>query len=653
MRWLVRLVSSVLVLVLLLALMAFLMPKDRIADLLEDRFAQATGRRLEIGPEIRPTIWPVLGVTAGPVRLSNPEGSATPDMLTAGRIAIALDPRALLSGALRITGVEIDRPDLLLERDADGGVNWAIRPARDEGAAPAEGGGIPAITLDRLRIRDGRLRLSDAASGLDLTLDQLDLDTAVPDFAGPVALTARALIRGQPVTLDAQLDALEPFLAGKLTGLAIEARAGAARLAFTGRASGGARDAEGRVEADLGDRPALAAVLGRPFPALPQGFGAESLALKADLTLSSKGSAHLRDAEILADGGTITGELDWQPGKDRPRLTGRFAMDRLALGQTAGGTAEEAAAHDGWNDDRIDAGALAALDADVLVTARTAQFGPLRLGAGAFRVTIDRARAVIGLDRAEAYGGSVAGKLVVNARKGLSASADLVFEGFEMEPLLADLLGSDRVQGRGRLELNLLAAGDSVAALMRGLSGGLRLDLGKGELRGLDIAGMLRTMDPGYVGEGTRTLFEAAGVSARIEGGVATSDDLRIRAPLFTASGAGRVDLGGRSIDYRLLPRLAGTADGGGGVEIPVLISGPWAKPKIRLDLEWLARQRLEAEKARAEDLARQRLEELAQEKLGVEAQQGESLEDAAKRRAKEAVEAETGRILDRLLQGD
>lgn len=652
MRWLVRLVSSVLVLVLLLALMAFLMPKDRIADLLEDRFAQATGRRLEIGPEIRPTIWPVLGVTAGPVRLANPEGSATPDMLTAARIAIALDPRALLSGALRITGVEIDAPDLLLERSADGRVNWAIRPARDEGAAPAEGGGLPTITLDRLRIRDGRLRLADAAKGLDLTLDQLDLDTAVPDFAGPVALNARGLIRGQPVTLDAQLDALEPFLAGKLTGLAIEARAGAARLAFTGRASAAAFEAEGRLEAELDDRPALAAVLGRPFPALPEGLGAESLTLKADLTLSSKGSAHLRGAEIMADGGAITGALDWQPGKDRPRLTGRFTMDRLALGQPAAG-APEAPAQEGWSDGKIDTGALAALDADVLVTARLAQFGPLRLGAGTYRVTIDRSRALIGLEGAEAYGGTAAGKLVVNARKGLSASADLTFEGFEMEPLLADLLGSDRVLGRGRLELNLLSEGDSVAALMRGLSGGLRVDLGKGELRGLDVAGMLRTMDPGYVGEGTRTLFEAAGVSARIEGGVATSDDLRITAPLFSASGAGQVDLGGRSIDYRLLPRLKGAAEGGSGVEIPVLISGPWAKPKIRLDLEWLAQQRLEAEKARAEELARQRLEDLARETLGVEPGAGESLEDAAKRRAKEAVEAETGRILDKLLQED
>ncbi|MDR0810232.1 MAG: AsmA family protein [Gemmobacter sp.] len=609
MRWLVRLVSSVLVLVLLLAVMTFLMPKDGIADLLEDRFAQATGRRLEIGPVIRPTIWPVLGVTAGPVRLSNPEGSAAPDTLTAPRIAIALDLRALLSGVLRITGVEIDQPELLLERQADGTVNWTIHPPRDEGAA--EDSGPPVVTLDWLRIRNGRLTLLDAPTGLDLTLDQLEIDTAVPEFAGPVALTVRGLIRGQPVTLDAEIDALGPFLGGRLSGLAVEARAGAARLAFTGRASTTALDAKGRLEADLNDRPALEAVLGRPFPALPEGLGTESLTLAADLTLSSEGSVHLRAARILADGGQIAGEADWQKGKDRPRLTGRFAMDRLVLGQPADHAAE-ATPHNGWSESRIDAGALAALDADLLITVRAAQIGPLRLGTGRFRLAVDRARAVIGLDRTEAYGGIVAGKLVVNARDGLSASADLAFEGFEMEALLVDLLGSDRVLGQGRLEVSLLGAGDSMAALMRGLSGGLRLDLGRGELRGLDIAGMLRTMDPGYAGAGMKTAFEAAHLSARIEGGVVTSDELHIRAPLFTASGTGQVNLGRRRIDYRLLPRPAEAVDGSG--EIAVLISGSWEKPKIRLDLEWLAEQRQKAEQARTEDLARQRLDALAPE---------------------------------------
>ena len=84
---------------------------------------------------------------------------------------------------------------------------------------------------------------------------------------------------------------------------------------------------------------------------------------------------------------------------------------------------------------------------------------------------------------------------------------------------------------------------------------------------------------------------------------------------------------------------------------VPVLIKGPWAAPKVRLDLEWLASERAKAEAARAEKLAKERLEALAAEKLGVQPNAGETLEDAAKRRAKEAAGAEAGRILDQLLQ--
>ena len=71
MRWLVRLIGSVLVLIFLLGLMVVLMPKDRVAQMAADRFASATGRKLTIEGSVRPSIWPVLGVKTGPVRLAN------------------------------------------------------------------------------------------------------------------------------------------------------------------------------------------------------------------------------------------------------------------------------------------------------------------------------------------------------------------------------------------------------------------------------------------------------------------------------------------------------------------------------------------------------------------------------------------------------
>lgn len=652
MRGLMQAVSAVAVLILLLAFMVVLMPKDQVLALAEREFARTTGRQISIGPSARVSIWPVLGVSAGPVRIANADWAQDPALLSADQIGIGLDMAALLSGQVRITEVVLEAPVLSLERDAQGRGNWALGQPAAAPATPAGSEGLAqGLPLESLQIRNGQLRLRPSPDAAVIELTEVDLQTAVPLFDGPVSVSAEALKNGQPITLEAEVASLAGFLGGKLGDLQLTATAGTNRLTFTGRATASPAMAEGRVEIDLPDRPALETMQGAPLPDLPQGYGAEQLAAKADLTLTRDGSLHLRGAEITTDGHLWSAEIDLQPGKTRPRLTGRLQTESLPLPMEDG--SGDGAPADGWPTTPIDASALGQLDADLALSAQSVAVGGVTLGPTRARLQLDDARAVLVLSEVQAYGGEAKGQIVVNARKGLSTSAKLGVNGLDTQALLADLAGSDRLIGKADLQLDLLASGTTVAALMASLSGKASLSMGKGEVAGLDIAGMLRTMDPGYVGEGKRTVFDRLSVSTTLKDGVATSEDLALTSTLFTAGGTGSVDLGQRKISYRLLPQLAAKADGSAGLTVPVLISGPWAKPQVRLDLEWLASERAKAEQARAEALARQRIEELAQEKLGITPEAGESLEDAARRRAREAAEAETGRILDKLLQGN
>jgi AsmA protein len=164
---------------------------------------------------------------------------------------------------------------------------------------------------------------------------------------------------------------------------------------------------------------------------------------------------------------------------------------------------------------------------------------------------------------------------------------------------------------------------------------------------------MLRTLDTGFVGEGARTIFDSVAASFTMDKGVLRSDDLKLVAPLLDATGSGTVGIGARVLDYRVVPRAMAQADGTGGVSVPLLITGPWSAPRFRLDLQALADQKLEEEKARlaaeAEARARAALEAQAAE-LGIVPQEGETLEEAARRRAQEAMDAEAQRVLDRIL---
>ena len=97
---------------------------------------------------------------------------------------------------------------------------------------------------------------------------------------------------------------------------------------------------------------------------------------------------------------------------------------------------------------------------------------------------------------------------------------------------------------------------------------------------------------------------------------------------------------------------------------VPLLITGPWADPTFRLDLESIARERMEAEakaveerlKAEAkaaEDEAKAELEERLEQELGIEIAPDESLGEAAQRGLEKALEEEALKALEDILGGD
>jgi AsmA protein len=126
--------------------------------------------------------------------------------------------------------------------------------------------------------------------------------------------------------------------------------------------------------------------------------------------------------------------------------------------------------------------------------------------------------------------------------------------------------------------------------------------------------------------------------------------DPALTAPLITATGAGLADIGGQRLDYRITPLTLGGQALHPDVQVPVLISGPWAAPKVRLDLESLAERKFEEERRKLEERARAEIEQRLQEVTGIVPQAGESLEDTARRAAEEFLQNEAEKALERLL---
>jgi AsmA protein len=652
MRWLFRVAGVLAVLVVLGAAALLLIPSDRVAALAVGQFEKVTGRKLSIEGGVTPTLWPVLGVETGRISISNADWSEEGPMLTAEAMAIRIDANALWGGEVRITGLELTRPEILIEKGEEGRGNWVFGGTAGGTASADMAGAQTPFTLDLGVIRDGSIGYIDHSTGRTVMLTGVDLEARLASYDGPLEVSLTGESGGEAVALDLSLAAFRTAYEGGESPLTLIAQAGKARVSFDGRAGFLPLVAEGKLDADLADLAAVTSLLGLERPALPQGFGAERVAVAGDVTLTEAGSVHLRGGRIVLDGREITGDLDLTPGEDRPKLVARLAAGDLAVAQNvAGGSGAGdgggAVATAGWSDRPIDVSGLQALDMDVGVRAASLGLGPVTLGPVAGRVTVDRGRAVVALDEVGAYGGTVAGEFVVNGRKGLSVGGDLAFRNIDLQPMLTDLTGFARLVGTGDLTLNFLGSGNSVDAIMTGLSGSGVLNLGAGAIEGLDIAGMIRTLDTGFVGEGQRTVFDSLSASFEIDGGDLFNRDLLMAGPVVSAEGAGRIGLGARDLEYRIRPTALRGEDGTGGISVPLWITGSWAAPSFALDLEALAQENLQDEaKALEDELKAKAAEELGQ-------QEGESLEDAAKRHLQEQLGQEAGRLLEGLLGGN
>lgn len=662
MRWVIRSVFALLLLVILAVGAVFMIPAEKIAGIAVSKFNALTGRVLTIDGSVKPSFWPQLGVTTGPVTISNADWSDAGPMIEAKSLSIAVDMAALIAGQVKITGIEANDPVIRLERSAKGQENWVFGGANG-GTVTTDTPGVGAgFTLDKAVIKGGSFSFVDRKTGQTLALSGVDGTVMIPDYKGRASVDLAGVMNGQEFGLTAEVTGFQDFLDGKVGPLDLALKAGKADVDFKGRAGWNPVVAEGALTADLGNLAAVSALAGQAAPALPQGLGAKSVTVQGAVTLTAEQSLHLRSGKVGLDGTALDVDADLVTAGDRPMLTAKVAAGELnlaALSGGQGGGSSGGAQASGWPKDKIDASGLRAMDASVSLVAKSLDLGMVKFGATQAVVTVDRGRAVVDLRRVAAYGGAISGNAVVNARGGLSVGGDLAFKGMDLQALLRDLGGYERLIGTGDLSVKFLSSGASVDALMHKLSGSGTVKLVRGQILGLDIGGMLRRLDTSYVGSGQKTVFDALTGTFVINGGVLHNEDLLLTSSDLTARGVGDVDLGARTQTYRVVATALADAQGENGLNVPLLITGTWAKPKFALDLQALADQKLADQKAKLEAAAKEKAAALQaaakdklQNELGVVQQDGESLEDAAKRRAKEALDQQAQDALSKLLGG-
>ena len=468
--------------------------------------------------------------------------------------------------------------------------------------------------------------LEVTATGLDLAYQGGMTLGEIPMLSGTVDLNAaeaqRILKPGHPMipilamlgNVDLTATLSGPVTAPALTGITLKQRGQALSTDYAGNFSlQGNQPLDGTLDLRSDNPRAVLAALGSP---LPDGDALNRLAIKGRTT-GSLMAPQLSGAQLTLDDTTATGSVGADLNGNRPRVIADLTMNRLDLTPFLGAGSQKqdktpTLAED-WDDTPLDLAALKAVDATVTVAASEVILDQITLRDALLKSRLDDGRLSAIFRRDDdspgfkVFQGNWYGDLVLDASRSTpTLQIEALADSIAAQDMLTALTGFRNLSGLGDVHMDLSSEGNSLKALVNGLDGKFESDLNKGALKGINLPKLVRdaTNLRELVSSGNLTVAsfrDAFSQEAETDfsnfignldftNGVASITDLRIDNPVVGVTGSGSINLGARTLDVRLTPRIDTAAAGAGStiglanIPIPVRVYGSWSSVKFGLD---------------------------------------------------------------------
>lgn len=530
-------------------------PGGLLTDVIQNRIERQTGYRLEIETtkiSLRPT--PTIALTG--ISLSDPQNRENSIELTVASAKAQFSLASLLRGKPHVNELVVTQPVLHAPLHRE-------RLRRRDGSGPAAGktGTTDALlSVGHVEVDDGAIVMADKRRGVENRLDNVRFDATVGSNRD-VKVAFDAVASGKRVGLEAH--AVIPQ--GSLSGLVIP-------IDFKLKAPG---------------------VLTQQLTAVAQ--------IKLD------GSTILIDAlKGDLDGAQFSGNASVDL-ESKPLVKVNLDLARLGLVKPAtkdspagAPTASQSAQPDTpqpWSDKPFDLRGLNYVDAQTHLSVGELDIGAIKIAP--LEVDVSLADGIVRgtASKIGIYEGLAAAGLAMDA----SASTPSFALRAELRqvhalPLLSNAADFTSLDGKLDATLNVQAVGASQRDLIGNLSGVAVAKFQDGEIRGTNVARMIRALTGGTLsgwqqGQSETTDLTELSASFQIDHGQAQTQDFKLAGPLVRVSGIGTADLNTKAINFRIEPKLVMSIEGQGssadpvGFSVPVMVQGPWNHPHIFLDM--------------------------------------------------------------------
>jgi len=572
MKWFKIAIAGVLVAAALLFF--FGIPANFLVDAVKSRVEAQTGYRLRLDGETTIGFWPEPTVSLRDVVLLTGDEGVVVERLKAARIRIVLSLADLWHGRTRITELTILRPALRLPLPRE-------RVATAPAAAPAVDNSAPAgetPTIDHIAVEDGTIAFYSRADRDEGKIERVNLDASPASADGGATVTGSLYFGTQIVKLDLKSRALPQRFEGSTIPIAVTLQVP------------GLFEQPVSASAELRSRNNTLAI-----NTLSGRFGQS--------TFDGWASVDFRATKP-----TVKADLDFS------RLQFLAAPERV-------GSSHQNALSEPWSDRAYNLDPLNFFDAQMRLTAADFSIASFHLAPVTVETTLDKGVLQAKLVNTTLYGGTIDGTVSVDASAATPAQALHVrLAGVNALPLLTDVAGFDSLEGNMQANIDVNATGTSEQAAMSNLGGAVDFHLTNGAVRGIDLTKIMHDLTNTILNgwqynADDRTPLTNLTAHFTVANGVANVDNLELTGPVVHMTGTGTIDIGAKTLQMKVDPRLligqqnatgasapagsnaaaapassaspgtSSSAGQGTGLGVPVLIQGSWSEPRIFPDV--------------------------------------------------------------------
>lgn len=625
-KWMLVIAGSLVALIVIAVIvLPMVIDVEKFKPQIEQQVAKVTGRTFKLGGDLKPSIFPWIGVRLTDLHLGNPSGFEEKDFVSVASFEVRVKLLPLLSRNIEVKRFVVDKPVIVLEKRKDGKGGWeglgqpAEKPAatEKETPVPSSTGELPIkdLLVGEFAITNGLIVWLDQASGTRKEVAEVNLMLTDVSFDKTIGVAFSALADQKPLKLDGTIGPVgtQPGKSPLPVDLSVNLL-NELDVKLSGRIdpSGAVPNFDFAVTVPEFSPRKILAQLGQelPFePADPKVLGAVAVSLNLRGTpqniVVSDGKLKLDDAQATFS--AQASELD------KPNLKADLNFDGIDLDRylPPPTTKEPGAASPGTPSadpiaKKTDYAQLRRLVLDARFKAGELKAKNARMQN--LEVRVSARNGIIQLDplKLDLYQGSLAGTGTLNVQKDIPATAmALALNGIQAGPLIKDVMAKELIEGTMAADIGLNFTGDSPDSIRQTLGGKGDLRFTDGAIVGIDLASMVRNVKTAFglaqqPSEKPRTDFAELQLPYTITNGLFKTDASRLASPLLRVLVAGTADLAKETLDFRVEPKFVATIQGQGdttqrkGILVPVMVSGSFESPTFTPDLKAILEQRID-----------------------------------------------------------